>query len=173
MVKPRSLSTSKMKFFVMIVNGIAKSPILDVPGVSGYIVVIVYIWLQCRCTFLVTGIFLTWQLFLFFLIRKKTHGTHCVKSVQIRSYFWSVFSRIWTEYGEILRTIILQNCHNFVRRDTCVYVLIYSIKCIHNIEYKMYLQNEKMPKLWVFVDFSNKRRSEQIYKSSMQNETVR
>ena len=30
--------------------------------------------------------------------------THCVKSVQIRSFFWSVFSRIRTEYGEILRT---------------------------------------------------------------------
>ena len=28
---------------------------------------------------------------------------HCVKSVQIRSFFWSVFSRIRTEYGEILR----------------------------------------------------------------------
>ena len=26
---------------------------------------------------------------------------HCVKSVQIPSYFWSVFSRIRTEYGEI------------------------------------------------------------------------
>ena len=26
---------------------------------------------------------------------------HCVKSVQIRSFFWSLFSRIWTEYGEI------------------------------------------------------------------------
>ena len=25
---------------------------------------------------------------------------HCVKSVQIRSYFWSVFSRIWTEAGK-------------------------------------------------------------------------
>ena len=24
---------------------------------------------------------------------------HCVKTVQIRSYFWSVFSCIWTEYG--------------------------------------------------------------------------
>ena len=28
---------------------------------------------------------------------------HCVKSVQIRSIFWSMFSRIRTEYGEILR----------------------------------------------------------------------
>ena len=27
---------------------------------------------------------------------------HCVKSVQIRNFFWSVFSCIWTEYGEIL-----------------------------------------------------------------------
>ena len=28
---------------------------------------------------------------------------HCVKSVQIRSFFWSIFSRILTEYGEIFR----------------------------------------------------------------------
>ena len=28
---------------------------------------------------------------------------HCMKSVQIRSFFWSVFSRIQTEYGEGLR----------------------------------------------------------------------
>ena len=28
---------------------------------------------------------------------------HCVKIVQIRSFFWFVFSRIRTEYGEILR----------------------------------------------------------------------
>ena len=26
-------------------------------------------------------------------------SVHCVKSVQIRSFFWSVFSRIRTEYG--------------------------------------------------------------------------
>ena len=28
---------------------------------------------------------------------------HCVKSVQIRSYFWFAFSCIWTEYGDLLR----------------------------------------------------------------------
>ena len=28
---------------------------------------------------------------------------HCVKSVQIQSYFWSVFSCIRTKYGELLR----------------------------------------------------------------------
>ena len=37
----------------------------------------------------------------------------------------------------------------------------------------MYLQNENMAKLYVFVDFSNKRRLEQIYKTSLQNQTVR
>ena len=31
----------------------------------------------------------------------KLSNFHCVKSVQIRSNFWSVFSRIRTEYGEI------------------------------------------------------------------------
>ena len=30
------------------------------------------------------------------------HLFHCVKSVQIRRFFWSVLSRIRTEYGEIL-----------------------------------------------------------------------
>ena len=51
--------------------------------------------------------------------------------------------------------------------------MFWSIKCIRNIKYKIYLQNEKMAELWVFVDFCNKRRFEEIYKTSMQNETVR
>ena len=46
-------------------------------------------------------------------------------------------------------------------------------RIIHSKEHKKYLQNEKMTKLWVFVDFCNKRRFEQIYKTSLQNETVR
>ena len=40
--------------------------------------------------------------------------------------------------------------------------MFWSTKYIHNIEYKMYLQNEKREKLWVFVDFSNKRSFELI-----------
>ena len=28
---------------------------------------------------------------------------HCVKSAQIRSFFWSVFSRNRAEYGDLLR----------------------------------------------------------------------
>ena len=38
---------------------------------------------------------------------------HCVKSVQIRNYFWSVFSRIRTEYGEILHTSLACICCDF------------------------------------------------------------
>ena len=35
------------------------------------------------------------------LRRYNLFSCHCMKSVQIRRFFWSVFSRIWTEYGEI------------------------------------------------------------------------
>ena len=31
---------------------------------------------------------------------------HCLKSVQIQSFFWSVFSRILTEYGEIMIHVV-------------------------------------------------------------------
>ena len=34
---------------------------------------------------------------------KHENDRHCVKSVQIRSYFWSVFSCIRIEYGDLLR----------------------------------------------------------------------
>ena len=27
---------------------------------------------------------------------------HCVKSILMRSFFWSVFSCLWTEYGDLL-----------------------------------------------------------------------
>ena len=39
--------------------------------------------------------------------------THCVTSVQIRSFFWSVLSRIRTEYGEILRTVFSPNAEKY------------------------------------------------------------
>ena len=34
--------------------------------------------------------------------KTRTYKNHCVKIVQIRSYFWSVFSRIRTEYRDLL-----------------------------------------------------------------------
>ena len=37
------------------------------------------------------------------MIFGRSSGSHCVKNIQIPSIFWSVFSRTWTEYGEILR----------------------------------------------------------------------
>ena len=33
----------------------------------------------------------------------QSNFSHCVKCDQIRSFFWSIFSRIRTKYGEILR----------------------------------------------------------------------
>ena len=37
------------------------------------------------------------------ILLKQTESliSHCVKSVQIRSFFWSVFSHIWNEYGDL------------------------------------------------------------------------
>ena len=36
--------------------------------------------------------------------KKTSSNIHCVKSVEIQSFFWSVFSHIRTEYGEILQS---------------------------------------------------------------------
>ena len=30
-------------------------------------------------------------------------GPHCVKSVKIQKFFWSIFSHVWTEYWDFLR----------------------------------------------------------------------
>ena len=57
MVVSGSLPTLEIEFFVMIVNSIGKSPILDVSGVFGYMIVSICVWLQCRWTSLVTGNF--------------------------------------------------------------------------------------------------------------------
>ena len=40
-----------------------------------------------------------WNLFIVLL--QENRKMYCVKSVQIRSFFWSIFSHFWTEYGEI------------------------------------------------------------------------
>ena len=45
--------------------------------------------------------FCTWLTLKITLHKFSRCDTHCVKSVQIRSFFWSIFSRIRTEYGEI------------------------------------------------------------------------
>ena len=40
---------------------------------------------------------------------------HCVKSVQIRSYFWSVFSCIRTEYGDLLVNLHIESEYRKIR----------------------------------------------------------
>ena len=35
------------------------------------------------------------------LLKRYMLGFHYVKSVRIRSFFWSVFSRNWTDYGDL------------------------------------------------------------------------
>ena len=47
---------------------------------------------------------------------------HCVKSVQIQSFFWSVFSCILSEYGEILRitSYSVRMRQNMDRKKLCV-----------------------------------------------------
>ena len=38
---------------------------------------------------------------------EKNEKKYCVKCVQIQSYFWFVFSCIWTECGDLLRKSVL------------------------------------------------------------------
>ena len=35
------------------------------------------------------------------LIGPENKDIHCIKSVQIQSFFWSVFSHFWTEYRDL------------------------------------------------------------------------
>ena len=59
-----------------------------------------YIFPHCSTFFFINEIFKG----IFFLMVQNYYvirGQHYVKSVQIRSYFWSIFSCIWTEYRQI------------------------------------------------------------------------
>ena len=47
--------------------------------------------------------------------------SHCMKSAQIRSSFWSVFSRIRTEYGEIRSPNIQSECGKIWTRKSSVF----------------------------------------------------
>ena len=46
---------------------------------------------------------MTYQVIFFLNTSNNLNIDHCVKSVKIWSFFWSLFSRIRTEYGEISR----------------------------------------------------------------------
>ena len=57
------------------------------------------------------------------MICYKCLQSHCAKNVPIRSFFWSLFSRIWTEYGKT-RTRKSPKFGLISRSSQC------SIKCI-------------------------------------------
>ena len=57
--------------------------------------------------------FKLWKIYL------KRSNLHCVKSVQIWSFFWSVFSRIWTEYSVSVR--IRSECEKIRTRKNSVF----------------------------------------------------
>ena len=56
---------------------------------------------------------------------RGTH-IHCVKSVQLRSFFWSVFSCIRTEYGEILRIspYSVRMWEDTDQKELCIWTLL-------------------------------------------------
>ena len=50
---------------------------------------------------------------------------HCVNSVRIRSFLWSIFSRMWTEYGDLRGNTRIRKTPNMgtfyaVQRPSCV-----------------------------------------------------
>ena len=55
---------------------------------------------------------------------KQVHS-HCVKSAQVQSFFWSVFSLIRTEYGEILciSPYSVRMRENTPREKFCIWTL--------------------------------------------------
>ena len=56
---------------------------------------------------------------------QSTLSAYCVKSVQTRSFFWSVFSCIWTEYGDILGKLSYsaQIQENTDQKNLCIWTL--------------------------------------------------
>ena len=56
-------------------------------------------------------------------LRKKVVGLHCVKSIQIRSFLWSAFSGIRTEYGDLrsLNLLIQSQCGKIRTRIISVF----------------------------------------------------
>ena len=57
--------------------------------------------ISCRFIFADGEIIVISRRLIFVFAKYVMFINHCVKSVQIRSFFWSVFSRFWTEYGDL------------------------------------------------------------------------
>ena len=109
-----------------------------------------FLYLLYFCPCLDLGLFMSYLydlLFIFIFIAILTNRiiSHCVKSVQIRSIFWSVFSDIWIEYWDLrsksphsvrmqentdqkkLRIwTLFTHCHQY--RHTCSFA--YFVECV-------------------------------------------
>ena len=59
---------------------------------------------------------------------------NCVKSVQIRSYFWSVFSCIRIEYGDLLRTspYSIRIHENMDQKQLRIWTVFTQCKCFYS-----------------------------------------
>ena len=70
-----------------------------------------------------------------------TSRFHCVKSVQIRRFFWSEFCSIRTEYGDLLRkspySVRIQE--NEDQKKLCIWTLF--TQCLTNLKnFKRYIK---------------------------------
>ena len=56
-------------------------------------------------------------------------AVHCVKSVQMRSFFWSVFFFIWAEHGDLLRKYpySVWMRENTDQKKLCIWTLFHAV----------------------------------------------
>ena len=87
---------------------------------------------------------------------------HCVKSVQIRNFFWSIFFCIWTEYGDLLckypySVRIQENMDqkNFIfgyfsGSELSLRLILWNYKhlCYNNFLFEMYLSAKMLSLHW-------------------------
>ena len=63
-----------------------------------------------------------------------------MKSVEIRSFFWSAFSSIWTEYEDFLGNTKIYYLELFTQ---CFCIKIYSFVCQYSLHFYWYCYNQK------------------------------
>ena len=83
---------------------------------------------------------------------------HCVKCVQIRSFFWSVFSYIWTEYGKMWtrkKTPYLNTFHAVMNLQFCPYTGKWMSKKNHILVYSTHWKfSENVKKIDIYLIIS-------------------
>ena len=100
----------------------------------------------------ITGLSSCKQLIKFFTIHESVNQiwglhiyNHCVKCVQVRSFFWSVFFHIRTEYGKIQTRENSVFGHNsrsnycYIIISTLVLTLVFGIHCFTSLIENLYI----------------------------------